>query len=73
MCLCSIYKQSQEFIKKLSRPTQRLRHAGSRQRRQTNRTQTLVSISTYEFILRLIIPVSLTIYTHTQTCGLISL
>lgn len=52
MCVCSIYNHAQEFIEKLSRPTRRLRHAGSRQRRQTSRTQTLVSFSTYEFILR---------------------
>ncbi|KAI8558247.1 hypothetical protein RHMOL_Rhmol04G0075800 [Rhododendron molle] len=44
----SIYNHAQEFIEKLSRPTQRLRYAGSRQRRQTSRTQTLAKTGPHE-------------------------
>lgn len=52
MSICSIYNHTEEFIRRLSRPTQRFRHADSRQRRQTSGTPALVSYNVYDFGLR---------------------
>lgn len=44
----SIYNHTEEFIRRLSRPTQRFRHADSRQRRQTSGTPTLAKTGPHE-------------------------